>query len=769
MSAPSTFADFAALPGVGVAWYVNVSLDNFATQFKNYSSVAMQLVPAGTMYDPRIISIGNLTRAFGAQRGFASGTCSLELDNTDGQCDWLVDRSTYATQTLRAKFELYVVLYDPTQAGLDLTNSAHRAVKQLGTFMMMDPPSRDVAKVSVSLADDSLGEVATLHRTPSIRDWMQITDADRPEFLTEEFVDAPYGRNRMSMVEGFDFDAPTPLLFGSNALPIQRVMGNCYIICAVAGSAGSLATGIRKVLLNNGRFLETELQNGDPDFPEVVPIYTVHRTPDIDVDGRTYHLLWLDLDLNGSYEPGFPLSSGGPQSNGIRGYMRELGYDPQVGDALWEIHDQVAPVLVVGWLLSHPDDSDVSESQTVHGATLIQDLLTYYARRENVAIDTDSFDAVRAARPNLAASGAIDDGFEKSIGTANSRFSEIIDGSLLKAIRGICEIGAFDIFVDWSGNIRATAMVSDYDAQTATFATLDEVDLLPGTTEKIPASGERNAPYNQMYLTAVDGRFGPYNKGDLLTTWGKSVSVEIDARWLARDDLYALAVSVPNRPKLSRTPYDQADSGAIRPVVTCRTMLNGLSFELGDYIYFTWSRGSVGGYVNSTFRVEGISLDPMSGTVELTLLWVDDLRSTDNLPYLLDDETLNLRASGSGGRTATVTAGSAVVTFSSGNLTSDGVLPNDNFVIHDAAEAIDAFARNQQYRVSTVDSATQLTLTGSVGGSGSHALAVWELLAGALTYRANATYFGKTVDSNGYFANVDGSPSTTVGNKLLEG
>lgn len=765
MSAPSTFADFAALPGVGVAWYVNVSLDNFATQFKNYSSVAMQLVAGGTMYDPRILSIGNLTRAFGASRGFASGTCSLELDNTDGGCDWLVDRATYATQTLRAKFELYVVLYDPQQAGLDLTNSAHRAVKQLGTFMMMDPPSRDAAKVSISLADDSLGEVATLHRTPSIRDWMKITDPDRPEKLTEEFVGAPTGRHRFSMVPGFDFDAPVQLLFGSNALPVKRVMGNCYVICAVAGSAGSLGSGIRKVLLNNGQWIAAELSNGDPDSPEVVPIYTVHRTPDIDVDGRTYHLLWLDLDLTASYEIGYPLSSGGLQSIGIRGYLTSMGYDPQIGEALWEIHDQVAPVMVIGWLLSHPDDSEVDELQAVHGATVVQDLLTYYARRENVAIDTTSFNSVRAARPNFIASGAIDDGFEQSIGNANRSFSEIIDGSLLKALRGICEIGAFDLFVDWSGNIRATAMISDYDAQTVSIATLSEEDLLNGTSEKIPSVGERNAPHNQIYFSAVDGRFGPYNDEALLTAWGKSVSVEIDAHWLAREDLYALAFNGPRRPLISKTPYDSTGSGAIRPVVTCRTMLNGLNFELGDYIYFTWSRGTLGGpYVNSTFRVEGITLDPMSCTVELTLLWVDDLRSTDNLPYLLDDETLNLRASGSGGRTATVTAGSDIVTFSSGNLTSDGVLANDNLVIHDAAEAIDAFARNQQYRVKSVDSATQLTLTSAVGGSGSHVLSVWELLAGALTYRANAVYFGKTVDSNGFF-----SDGTTVGNKLLEG
>lgn len=763
----ATFADYAALPGVGVAWYINVSLDGFATQFRNYSSVAMQLVAGGTMYDPRIISIGKLSKAFGASRGFTSATVALELDNTDGLCDWLVDRSTYATQALRARFELYAVLYDPTQSGLDLTNTAHRAVKQLGTFMLMDPPSRSVERVSLSLSDDSLGEAATLHRTPSIRDWMGITDANRPSYLTEAFITAPYDQYEVSMVPGFDFDAPTQLMFGSNAMPIKRVMGNCYVICAVAGSAGSLAMGIRSVILNNGRIIEDEIDTGDPDLPAVQPIYTVRRTPDIDVDGRTYHLLWMNLDLTASYSTGYPFVSGRqPAANGIRGYLESMGYDTKDGAALfdWSIHDQVSPVLVIGWLLSHPDDGDVSERQAVHGATVIEDLLTYYARRENVALDSASFDSVRAARPNFIASGVIDDGFEESIGNANRTFSEIIDGSLLKAIRGICAIGAFDVFCDWDGNVRATAMASDYDAQTATFATLDEVDLLPGTTEKIPAVGERNAPHNQIYFSGVDGRFGPYIDHVLFTAWGKAVSVEIDARWLGREDFYELAFSGPRRPLINRTPFSLTGSGIIRPVVTCRTMLNGLTFELGDYIYFSWSRGAIGGpYSNSTFRVEGIALDPMSGIVELTLLWVDDLRSSENLPYLLDDEDLNLRVAVSGVRYAEVTGGSSTVTFPSGSLITDGVVVGDNLVLLDPDDDPFPFSKYTVHRITAV---TALTLTISpalAGDPDPYYVENWRIERSALTYRANATYFGKTVDDAGEFSDA------STGNKLLEG
>ena len=762
MSAPSTFADFAALPGVGAAYYVNVSLDNFATQFKNYSTVAMQFGPTLTIYDPRILSMGNVSRAFGAQRGFASGTFSLELDNTDGGCDWLINRTTYASQALRAKFELYVVLYLPG-------DFATRSVKQLGTFMLMDPPTRTGEKVSLSLADDSLGEVATLHRTPSVRDWMNITDANRPTLLSNFYID----RGGEFLVPNFDYDAPTQLLFGSNAHPIQRVAANCYIICAVAGSAGSLPMGVRSIILGDGGVLEAKVSLADG--PPTQSTYTVRRTPDITVDGRTFHLLWVDIDVTASY-------TGSTQENatGMMNMLRDRGFEPEpdqgtgnIGIA-WSIHDQIAPVTVVGYLLSHPDDSDVSESQSISCATVAQDLLTYYARRENPSIDTGSFDSVRSARPNISASGAIDAGFNPSNGitTGGRKFYEQIDGSLVQALRGICAIGAFDLYVDWSGAIKATALISDYDAQTATFATLDEVDLLAGSiSEKIPSTGERNAAYNRLFFSALGGRFGPYDDKVAIASWGKIVAIEVNGDWFERNDLSFLVYNgtTPRLPSIQNTPYAPASSGGsiIRPVVTCRTFLNGLNFELGDYLYFSWSRGVIGGpYANSTMRVEGIVFDPMSCTVELTLLWVDDLRSVDNLPYLLDDETLNVRCAGSGGRTATVTGGSATVTFSSGNLVSDGVTAiavtgGDQLIVRDAADT--AFVRNQVFPI-VARTTNTVTLAAPVGGSGSHVLSTWEIQAGAMTYRTGVPYFGKTSQDDGLF-----SDGATVANQLLEG
>lgn len=762
MSAPSTFADFAALPGVGVGYYVNVSLDNFATQFKNYSTVAMQFGPTLTIYDPRILSMGNVSRGFGAQRGFASGTFSLELDNTDGGCDWLINRTTYASQALRAKFELYVVLYLPG-------DFATRSVKQLGTFMLMDPPVRTAERVTLSLADDSLGEVASLAPTPTIRDWMSITDANRPAVLTLNNID----RNQKGLIPDFDYDAPTPLLFGPNLMPITRVANNCYMICAVAGSAGALPSGVQAIFLNG--LLLAPLVTKAEGSPKNQATYTVRRTPDIVKDGRTFHLLWVDVDLTASF------ATTDAEFFGMTALLESMRIDTRGGAALrdWSIHDGLT-VQVSAWLLSHPVN-DTTASQPIHALTIVQDLLTYYARRPTPALYTPSFDGVRAARPGLAGSGMIELGVNISETSAGDQFRELVDGALIKAIRSICQLGAFDIFCDWSGNIVASHLASDYAAQTASFATLAEVDLMPEVSEKIPGIGERNAPYNRVYFTNGAGRFGPIQDEAAITAWAKVVPIDVDASWLAVEynyrgnGLYYLpnaevgggSGSGGRRPAIKTTPYSSLGGSIIRPVVSCRTFLNGLTLELGDYIYFSWSRGTIGGpYANSIMRVEGIAFDPMSCTVELTLLWVDDLRSVDNLPYLLDDETLNVRCAGSGGRTATVTGGSATVTFSSGNLVSDGVTAiavtgGDQLIVRDAADT--AFVRNQVFPI-VARTTNTVTLAAPVGGSGSHVLSTWEIQAGAMTYRTGVPYFGKTSQDDGLF-----SDGATVANQLLEG
>ncbi len=758
MSAPSTFADFAALPGVGVGYYVNVSLDNFATQFKNYSTVAMQFGPTLTIYDPRIISMGNVSRAFGASRGFASGTFSLELDNTDGGCDWLINRTTYASQALRAKFELYVVLYLPG-------DFATRSVKQLGTFMLMDPPVRTAERVTLSLADDSLGEVASLAPTPTIRDWMSITDANRPAVLALNNID----RNQKGLIPDFDYDAPTPLLFGPNLMPITRVANNCYMICAVAGSAGALPSGVQAIFLNG--LLLAPLVTKAEGSPKNQATYTVRRTPDIVKDGRTFHLLWVDVDLTASF------ATTDAEFFGMTALLESMRIDTRGGAALrdWSIHDGLT-VQVSGWLLSHPVN-DVTNSEPVNAVKIAQDLLTYYARAPSPSIITASFDAVRAARPGLAGSGMIEVGVNISETSAGSQFREMVDGALVKALRSICQLGEFDVFCDWSGNIQASHLASDYAAQTASITTLSEVDLAPEVAEKIAGAGERNAPYNRVYFTNKAGRFGPLQDKAAITAWGKVVSIDVDASWLAVEynwrggNLYYLpnaelgggSGSGGRRPGIKTTTYNSNGGSIVRPTITCRTFVNGLTLELGDYVAFTWSRGAIGGpYSNSTMRVEGISFDPMSCTVELTLLWVDDLRAANNLPYLLDDETLNVRVSGSGGRTATVNGGSMTVTISSGNLVSDGVVVGDNFVLSDATEAVNAFTRNQVFRITAVTSTT-LTLHTALGGAGTFVISTWAIQQSALTYRPVVPYFGKTTDNAGLFS--DGSP----GNKLLEG
>jgi hypothetical protein len=738
-----------------VAYFLDVSLDRFATTYKRYAThyaSAMDLVSPAT--EVRIVQhgMGVLQRAFAPDHGVTASTIEVTLANTDGGADWFVDRTSFAN-VQKAQFRLTCLAYDAN-------NPSDSASKVLGLFVCMNPPVRNGSRIELSLADNVLGDAGEVVSTPTIRDWCAIDDPWRPTDLAAivnggltDYGGGLYAQpDQWGQVKGFNFDSPIQLAFGTDITPV-RVYQDCFVICAVAGSAGSLpisditAVNYAPVPLSaalrasNGSYTSSLYSagnlpqryarydpNGNPIGSSI--FWTVRRTPDIVKNGKTFHLLWIQISLT--------------TQNGGSEYLAKQGFDVSDVASLfygYGVYDLLSPITVHGALFSHPAN-DITADTGQPTPSVALDLLTYYTRA-TVPIDTASFTAMAKLRA-LPANGVV------VPGAMLNKTQSLGDGAMVKALRGLCSAGNFDIFVRWDGTFVASAQVSDFSTLAATPAVLDETLFKADVTDRIPSVTERGAPFNRLFFSKGGQRYGPYDDAASIAAWGKVISTEINVDWC----LY-LPTGIGR------------DNASIRTLVTATTWLNGLNYELGDYVTFSWSRGALGGpYTANLFRIEGIALDPASSTVQLTLSWQSDLGAPSNLPYLLDDETLATRVAYSAGRTITLTTTSTTVVFASGSLLTDGVTAGDTIIVLDAAETSPTgFQRNRVLNIISITDATHLVVDASdFGTGGPFTLAGWEIRRGALTYRANAAVFGKLSSATGFF-----SDGTTIANKLLDG
>lgn len=753
----STFAQLAALQTPGVAWLLQASSDGFSTVAYQFGTVAGKL-DGSVMCDPRIKGLGNLTRSLGARGALAMSTVDFTLDNIDGGVDWLCDQSSFAT-VFKMRFRLYCYLYDPS-------NPSDSATKLLGRFSCTEQPQRTGDAVALSLGDATAGDLASLVRTPSVNDWLGITDANRPAALSNPTA--------VGSLPGFDFDTPLPLLFGTGWLPLTRVQRNTYVICAVAGSAGALAMGIDGIATKSGRVLPATIALTTP--PQTTAtVWQVRRTPDITVDGKTWHLLWVEVDLTGTSTPATNV-----EAIFLSGYYTA---DEQAAlektSEVYAVHDIIGPLMVRGYLLSQTVNAAADMNSSIGAATIARNIIEAYSAGLAAGdVASAGFSAQALAHPDATASGVLAPTTRAVLSPGREVMLELTGGEVRSTLASLADLGNFDLAFNWAGQVVCISALADFAALTTPISALDET-LISRIDERVPGSGERWAPYNALYVQTSDGLFGPFVDTDAVTAWGRTIARTVDASWMAwGHDLYGGRVTtfLPNPSR-----FRNRQTGKIRPCLTVETWLNGFDFELGDYLTLAWSRGLLGTpYAAGTvWRVEGITVALGSAAIRLELVWVNDLTSSSSLPYLLDTEALLTRSTGSAGRTATVFDGSAVVTFSSGSLTTDGVAAGDMLVVTDTTEAATTFLRNRVVRVASVDSATQLTYAGSTSwGTGASSVAVesWKIQRGALTYHTAATdptnypsggtMYGKVSDSAQatFFSN-----GTTKANLLLEG
>lgn len=772
----STFDELVAKQPRGVLYYFNVSLDGGSTFTKRYAQAwfSPDSPPSSLESEPRIMSMGNLTRALGADRGLTAATLDIELDNADGGVDWLSNRTTYASQAISSVWVLKCLVWDPNTG--TATYATDFAEKTLGSFTLMNPPQRGIASIKVKLGDACLTQLDI--NTPTPADWAAITDANRP-FTDDQYRAFGSWGVQQDGTNCFPIDSPLPVAWGYGPLPAVHLFKNCYVICAVPGSAGALPATLEAVFTGSGVSIPSVITPyGSSYTAGDMTVWTVRRTPDIVKNGKTWHLLWIDLDLTGD---GYDVNaaSGKGDSSVIWGFLKSAGYDlssAAIADSIiggtgqvqtknrlgYAVHDVVGPITVVGTLMSH-NATDLPFRGT-QAATVVSDIFTTCIKSP---ISVAGVAATNNARPGSFVAHSIDRSFSTAIQPDGSYFKELVAGETLTAIRQLCEVGRFDVFFKWDGTVQIATLSPDYASQTDTLVALQETDIKSGI-EVIPAIGERDAPVNRTFINTNGKRYGPIDDAAAISQWGgRIVPRDVDGTW------------IPKGPRLQSNGFSRgsdydlaplihqfsiAGLSTVRPVLRVVVDLIGLTFELCQYITVTWSRGSIGGpYVGTVFRVQGISLQPDSHLVELTLLWCDDLRGADSRPYILDDENLNLLSSGSGGRTCTLTNGSTTVSFSSGDVNADGVAQGDILLVKDATESATAFKRNRTLIVTNILSATQIEVDQSdFGTGGPFVLSTWEFHSGADNY-PRGIYYGKTSTLLGQFLGGGNA------NRILEG
>lgn len=735
----TAFATLAARRDVGCLFYLRVSRDAGATFlsgdiFSTHVSTADIL---SSTFSRRIVSLGNLERKLGHDYGFVASTLDVTLDNTDGVLDWLVTPSTYVSNVVDSVWDFYCLLWDPS-------NPSDKDTKQLGRFTILSPPSRDSKTVKVSLATADIGSYLVLAKAPSILDWAalgSVTDTNMPVGM-EYFTNAAIGWQARGTIHGYPYHLPQSLAWGIDPMTLTRAYGVCYPICAVPVTPGTLPTTGFKVFVDG---IEVpEYLYGFPSSGGSVAvshrIWVIRRTPAITVEGKTWHLLWLQLDIQGETTTQTGYANGYQNGVGTNTTFKSwlINQKPNTynfGQNKYPFADyDLLKVSVQGGLLS----------QTTTGvggyisAAQIADAIASDCLKTSVSIS--GIDDVITGTLGPAASGSIGE---------FTRCYNMGDSSAIEALRGLCAVGQFDLFLNWSGTLAAANPQNNYTAQTGTFATLSDLDCAE-IEERIPSQGQRGFPANRGFFKWKDGKvYGPYY---INRDWLVDVDKNVDLTWIASFQDYGNFFSF------------YIDT-TVRSRVTAVTGLNGLNYELGDYVKFSWRRGELAGpYSETIFRIEGISLSPLDGKTQIEMAWFGDIRGPDVYPYILDDETQYVRVSASGGRTISLTNGSEFATFSSGSLITDGVQTGDILKIAYASEAATSFYLNRTIYIESVDSATVLDLeTDTFGAGGPFTITSWTIYKGRLT-SSRAAYYGKTCSIIGEF--FDGDPVTT---RLLDG
>ncbi|MDP1916264.1 MAG: hypothetical protein Q8L14_08460 [Myxococcales bacterium] len=774
----STFEQLAALPSPGMAILVDVSTDRFATTL-SVSSVTQRWstvpgffnLPSNNYFNGGISSVGRLQRSLSTDGTPAAGTVSLVLDNTDGAFDWLTAPSTVSSTVMKARFRVYVALFDPA-------NPTDNQVQLAGTYISLDNPRRNESRVFLELADDILGDAVDLSLTPSLNSWLNHASTNNGN--------TPWAASSGVLAAGVQFVAdetrPLPLAFGSARVPLLRMISgdqryHPHVICCTTNTSLTAS--------EPDSFLQSLESSVFGSLPSNSALYFLDRSPfNITRDGRTWRIWLVQFDTVGMLNSSWVMNDvlegefGGPGSNGTA-----VGFRKTFTDTFFS---KVGTLLCRAFPLSSHTYTTAPSSATggfapgILLSNVARDLLEQYARG-SIIVDDTSFDDVAAHSPASRAALYVGD-----IGSVSFRGAEpavIAEaGQLRGLLRGLCSAGMFDLTALQDGQVRVLSNTATYEAYVGAAALsavrLEETRIVADSLDvRTPSQGQRWAPYNRVFLQVGDasgylppGRHGPFDHGSdtegNLAAWGRPFTKVIDATY-ADVSLGYGNVHVPSGTGFERITSQFPVESIIRPVISFRYGLEALELDLGDYFILSLTRGGqttlLDTYVDVMWKTESLNLIPDTGQVEVTAVWAGDVLS--DIPFLLDTESAITRTdSAACGDGDTASDDTFILVGGGGSdFTSTGVTAGDILVLQDASEAADAFDRNRGVRIIAVTAADQLQLAEAIGASVT--VATWKILRGYTTYPVagdpgypdGGRMFGKAASAtiDGVFSNSD--------------
>lgn len=532
-----------------------------------------------------------------------------------------------------------------------------------------------------------------------------------------------------------------------------------------------------------------------------VEIWRPMRTAAFSKGGRSWQIVWVEFNVDMYAEwwrlvlTGFhtttgggnavanPWPLGGPSTPAVAAAEAAGGFWPDsrghIMAAIERFHVRSGPRGHLSMVTRReaPDvPGDYAPSQLL--VDMIYDAIAYYSKATTADMDATAFARAVKARATVHGAGIIQPARPRPVlsiqrnGWISPNPRDGIVGILRTALGDMCGSADVDLFMTKEGLYSLSTNVFDFTAVTATRVEVTESRTHRPRT-RTPSDGERWAPYNRVMLVGPGGAsFGPYDNQTAIDSWGVIKPVTLNAKWNARlwgENSAAGASTV--------WAYRTLES-KVRPAIRFGADREYLALELGEYFEYTWSRGGQSAFFSDTvFRLEGMRIDPETLKVDLSAIWADDLGNGDAAPFLLDNETLVVRASGSAARTATVTDSDATVVFSSGDLTADGVAAGDILILKDSSLAANVFTRYRALYIDSVTDATHLVVNEAApdfDAPGGVAVGEWEIRRGATTYHTAITdpvnypsggaMYGKCCDTNNNYSD-SGFPT----NRLLEG
>lgn len=669
------------------------------------------LLDGTNQYEPVVLTIGTLKRGFGMERVVGSSGLDLVLDNTTGAANWLM--SLVAPNDMpKARFKLYIGLYDRT------VGVSGAVTKQLGEFVVGDFPTRDAGKVKLQLVDDVLGALANPMSLPTFGDWAAV--GDNTNNPLKAFGDLYWiGANpemQMQLAWGEDWVKARITGRPGNVSGSTYTLARPAVICVTTNDdavTGHDVTRVRIIGKGDKRAFDVGSTYRSYLTQNIETLWSVEKSPAISKGGKNWYVVYLLVNLGPWYQWYFDQygqGPGGPSVVVANGHL----LDPAFDSVDW---------YVKGYPLSAVTNQG---SAAQHATDVIRDFIAYYtAELDDSYLDEDAFAAVKNLTPWNRVAGVI------SPGEDQSEDIKAKQRTMRQEVTRLCQSSDIDLFTNWEGKFAVATDLVGYDELTgsAAFEAQDETRLKQ-VADYRPSEGQRGFPANRIFTEG--GRAdraemlgppyqGPYDYAAGITAAGGRVYERfLQIGWLTQE-----------RQSQDGWGTRTIDS-KFRPRIRFQTDISGLRYELGQSILVTWSTG---GYSNTIFKVESLSYSQVDDRVEVDAIWADFL--TFGNPYLLDNETLPLLATGSGGRTATVTDDDTLVAFSSGNLTSDGVLPGDILILRDATQGAVIFSRNRALRILQVIGATTLEIDDpdldfdTPGGS---AVSAWTIVRGATTY-----------------------------------